>query len=264
MVNLIFESIMAQERLQKILSAAGVASRRKSEELIEEGSVRVNKKVVTELPVFADIETDIITVNGKRIYTPKKVHFLLNKPKGVICTNSDPRGRKRAIDLINTDQRIVCAGRLDIDTTGLIIVTNDNELVNRLTHPRYGISKTYLVKVKGKVPGAAIEKLKKGVWLSEGKTDRSSVKILKRGREETSIELVVKQGKNRQVRRMFAKVGFDVKGLKRSKIGKLTDRGIGIGKYRPLMRGEVKYLWEVTKPSGPKGKGGKKKSKKKR
>jgi 23S rRNA pseudouridine2605 synthase len=237
---------MAEQRLQKVLAAAGVDSRRKCEELILSGVVRVNRKVVDELPVFVDPQKDVITVNGRKIRAAQKVYFLLNKPKGVICTNRDPHGRRKAIDLIHTNERIFCVGRLDADTTGLIILTNDNELANRLTHPRYGLAKTYFVKVKGKIKTEQIEKLKKGIWLAEGKTGRASVKVLKRGHKESMLEVTIRQGLNRQVRRMLAKVGLPVKALTRIRIGKLTARGLGSGKFRMLTRAEVTYLKKTT------------------
>lgn len=237
---------MAEQRLQKVLAAAGVDSRRKCEELILDGAVRVNRKVVDTLPVFVDARKDIITVNGKRIRSAPKVYYLLNKPKGVICTNRDPAGRKRVIDLVRSSERIFCVGRLDVDTTGLIILTNDSELANRLAHPRYGLAKTYVVGVKGQIGGEAAEKLKGGIWLAEGKTGRASVKILKRGYRESLIEITIRQGLNRQVRRMLAKVGIGVKSLKRTRIGKLTARGIGVGKFRQLTKAEVAYLKKVT------------------
>lgn len=237
---------MAEQRLQKVLASAGVDSRRKCEELILEGAVRVNGKVVDRLPVFVDAEKDSITVNGKKIRASRKVYFLLNKPKGVICTNSDPQGRKKAIDIVRARERIFCVGRLDIDTSGLIVLTNDSELTNKLTHPKYELAKTYVVEVKGAIEGQVVEKLKKGVWMAGGKTGRSSVKILKRGHTVSSLELTIRQGRNRQIRRMLAKVGLSVKSLKRTKIGKLNTRGIGIGKFRPLTGAEVTYLKKVT------------------
>ena len=238
---------MAEQRLQKVLAAAGVDSRRNCEELILEGVVRVNRKVVDTLPAFVDAEKDVITVNGMRIQAARKVYFLLNKPKGVICTNSDPQGRKRAIDLVRTDERVFCVGRLDADTTGLIIITNDSELTNKLTHPRYGLSKTYVVKVKGQIGGDAAEKLKKGVWLAEGRTRHASVKILKRNYKESLIEITLRQGLNRQVRRMLFKVGLRVKSLKRTQIGKLTAKGLGVGRFRKLSEGEVRSLRRAAK-----------------
>ncbi len=237
---------MAEQRLQKVLAAAGVDSRRKCEELILSGEVRVNRKVVDELPAFVDPDTDVITVYGKKIRAAQKVYFLLNKPRGVICTNRDPRGRKKAIDLIHTDERIFCVGRLDADTTGLIILTNDSELTNRLTHPRYGIAKTYVVRIKGEISGEQVVKLKKGVWLAEGKTGKASVKILKRRHNESSVEITIKQGLNRQIRRMLARIDMPVKSLTRTKVGKLTVRGLGVGKFRTLTRAEVAYLKKAT------------------
>lgn len=236
---------MGEQRLQKVLAAAGIDSRRKCEELILSGTVRVNRKVVDKLPAFVDPEKDIITVDGRKIQAAQKVYFLLNKPRGVICTNHDPQGRKKAIDIIPTNQRIFCVGRLDTDTTGIIILTNDSELANRMTHPRFGLAKTYVVKVRGQITGKAAEKLKKGTWLAEGKTSRASVKILKRNYKESLIEITIRQGLNRQIRRMFAKLGLPVKSLKRTRIGKLNTRGLGVGKFRTLTKAEVAYLKKV-------------------
>jgi 23S rRNA pseudouridine2605 synthase len=214
--------------------------------LILSGLVRVNRKLVDKLPVFVDPEKDIITVDGRKIQAAQKVYYLLNKPSGVICTSSDPQGRKKAIDIIPAGQRIFCVGRLDADTSGIIILTNDSELANRLTHPRYGLTKTYVVRVKGQITGEAVEKLKKGIWLAEGKTGRASVKILKRSYKESLIEITIRQGLNRQIRRMLARVGLPVKSLKRTRIGKLNTRGLGVGGFRTLTKAEVAYLKKAT------------------
>lgn len=231
-----------RERLQKVMAAAGVASRRQCEEIILEGAVRVNGQVVDELPAFADPDSDVITVGGKRLKQPDRVYFLVNKPKGVICTNRDPQGRPRAIDLVPAAERIFCVGRLDADTTGLLILTNDAELTNLLTHPRYKVSKTYVAKVAGKVDARAVERLKKGIWLAEGKTGRSAVKVLKSGHNASMLELTIEQGLNRQVRRMLAKVGLPAQSLKRTRIGPLTLQGLGVGKYKPMSKGQVAAL----------------------
>ena len=236
---------MSEQRLQKILAAAGIASRRKCEELILDGAVRVNRRIVNELPVFVDAEKDVITVNGKKIRPQRKVYYLLNKPKGVICTSSDPQGRAKAIDLVPARERIFCVGRLDADTTGLIILSNDSELANRLTHPRYKLAKTYVAAIKGDIQGPAVEKLKKGIWLADGKTGRAAVKILKRSYRGSLIEITIRQGLNRQIRRMLLKVGLHVESLKRTRIGKLTARGIGVGKFRSLTKAEVAHLRKV-------------------
>lgn len=237
---------MARQRLQKILAAAGVDSRRKCEELILEGSVRVNRKVVDQLPAFADPDEDLITVDGRRIRQSEKVYYLLNKPKGVICTNSDPQGRRKAIDLVPDAQRVFCVGRLDGDTTGLIIITNDSELTNRMTHPKFGLAKRYVATVKGALLGPQVEKLKKGIWLAEGKTSMASIKVLKSSPRQSSLEISLKQGMNRQIRRMLAKVGLNVKSLKRTRIGRIEIRGLGTGRYRPLSKAEVDYLFRAT------------------
>ena len=242
---------MAKQRLQKVLAAAGVDSRRNCEELILSGIVRVNRKIVDKLPAFVDPQQDVITVDGKTIRPAQKVYFLLNKPKGVVCTSNDPQGRKTAIDLIQTRERIFCVGRLDTDTTGIIVLTNDSELANRLAHPRYGLSKTYVVGVRGQITGEQVEKLKKGIWLSEGKTGPASVKILRRGHTESLIEVTIGQGLNRQVRRMLAKVGLPVKTLTRTRIGKIEISGLGVGKSRPLTPAEVAYLEKTTQVPAP-------------
>jgi len=233
---------MAKQRLQKILASAGIGSRRGCEELILQGMVKVNGQLVNKLPAFVDPETDTITVSGRRIEPERKVYFLLNKSKGVICTSSDPLRRKKAIDIVPARERIFWVGRLDADTTGLVILTNDSELANRLTHPRYKVPKTYIARVKGRIAPETVEKLKRGVWLTEGRTSRASVKILKRGREESWVEITVQQGLNRQIRRMLAKVGLPAKALKRVRIGDLTTRGLGRGKFRTLTNAEVQYL----------------------
>lgn len=233
---------MAKERLQKVMAAAGVASRRECEELILAGVVRVNGQVVDELPAFVDPESDAIVVDGRRLRPTRKVYYLLNKPRGVICTSRDPRGRRKAIDLVPCPERVFCIGRLDADTTGMIVLTNDNELTNELTHPRYKVPKTYLAKVKGRVEVAAVARLKKGIWLAEGKTGRASVKVVKAGRDESLVEIRISQGLNRQVRRMLARVGIPVKALKRVRIGGLTLGDLGPGKFRPLSKAEVALL----------------------
>jgi len=233
---------MANERLQKILAAAGIDSRRNCEQLILQGVVRVNSKIVNTLPAFADIETDTIAVDGRKIRRPQKVYFLLNKPKGVICTNDDPGGRRKALELIDCKERIFCAGRLDTETSGAIILTNDSELANRLTHPRYDVEKTYLVTIKGKMTPQAVEKLKKGVWLSEGKTSPAKLKILKAGDRESTLEIRIRLGLNREIQRIMARLGFKVTSLKRTRIGKISVDRMAVGSYRHLTSSEIEYL----------------------
>lgn len=238
--------LKGKQRLQKILAAAGVDSRRKCEELILEHAVTVNGEIICELPAFADVEKDDIRVNGQRIKQPEKVYFLLNKPKGVICTSSDPQRRPKAIDMIDCPERIVCVGRLDVDTVGAIILTNDNEMVNRLTHPKYELSKTYNVIVRGKMDGDVLEKLKKGVWLSEGKTGAAAVKVVRRSALETTVQISIRKGLNRQIRRTFAQLGYKVKALKRVQIGDIVLKGIAVGNYKRLSKAQIAYLKRVT------------------
>jgi len=231
-----------KERLQKVMASAGVASRRRCEELILQGAVSVNGKVVDQLPAFADPAVDVVTVSGRRLKQPDRVYFLVNKPKGVIATSHDPQGRRSAVDLVPASERVFCVGRLDADTTGLLILTNDAELTNLLTHPRYEVPKTYVARVAGHLDERAIERLKKGIWLAEGKTEKAAVKVLKGGRNESLIEITIRQGLNRQIRRMLARVGLDASSLKRTRIGGLKIEGLGVGQFRPLTEAEVAAL----------------------
>jgi pseudouridine synthase len=236
---------MVKERLQKVLASAGIASRRRCEELILEGAVTVNRKVVDRLPVFVDPEKDIITAYGKRIRPAPKLYYILNKPKGVISTSNDQQGRPKAVDMVPAQERVFCVGQLDADTMGLIILTNDTELANRLTHPRYKVPNIYVVRVKGEITIEAVDKLKKGIWLAEGKTEQALVKILQKSRDESLVEVTIKQGLNRQIRRMFAKIGFRVRSLRRTAIGNLTVKGLNVGQSRVLNKSEIEYLQRI-------------------
>jgi len=244
-------------RLQKFLAEAGVASRRACEDLILAGSVTVNGQVVDSLPAFVDPEKDDVRVEGRRVRPEKKVYYLLNKPKGVVCTNRDPAGRKRAIDLLaGVKERVFPVGRLDEDSDGLLLMTNDGELAQRLTHPRYGVEKTYRVEVKGQIAPEHLEKMRGGVWLSEGKTQPAKVRVLHKSRELTVIEVGIKEGRNRQVRRMLARLGYKVKRLTRVRIGRISIRGLGRGRFRALTDEEVRYLKKLAglEPSPSAGK----------
>jgi 23S rRNA pseudouridine2605 synthase len=233
-------------RLQKVLAQAGIDSRRNCEELILDGAVTVNGRTVGTLPAFVNPETDDIRVHGRRLAPSQKVYFLLNKPKNVICTNFDPQGRRKAIDYIDCNERIFCVGRLDADTTGAIIVTNDSELANRMTHPKFELPKTYEVSLRGRVEGEIIEKIKTGVWLSEGKTQKASVKVIARNNLETVLEVKLGQSLNREIHRIMARLGFKVKGLKRTFIGTIRLKGLGPGEWRHLTSSEVESLYKAT------------------
>lgn len=231
------------ERLQKVMAEAGVDSRRHCEEMIEQGLVKVNGKTVRKLPVFVDTEHDRITVAGRKLRFEPKVYYLLHKPKKVVCTSAEKEGRLRAIDLMKgVKYRVYPVGRLDTDSKGLLLMTNDGEMANQLTHPRYGVAKTYLVEVEGWVKGDEINKLKKGLWLEQGRASMESVQIRQRNTRRTILEIVLKEGQNRQIRKMLSRLGHSVKSLTRTQIGPLSLHGLGPGKYRPLKPGELKAL----------------------
>ncbi len=220
--------------------------------MILAGRVKVNEHVVDTLPVLADPRQDVIRVDGRRIRTERTVYYLLNKPSGVVCTQRDPSGRTKATDLlVGVKERVFPVGRLDADSTGLLLMTNDGELAQRLTHPRYGMPKTYRAEVGGRIEPADVEKLRKGIWLSEGKTGPARVRIVRRGHRQSLLEMTLREGRNRQVRRMLARLGHPVRRLSRTRMGRLSIHGLGAGKYRPLSREEVAYLQAISRPKQP-------------
>ena len=227
------------------------------------GRVSVNGEVVTKLPVLVDVEVDKIEVDGepvkfKNVPSAKRVYILMNKPGGVFCTNVAQGMQRRAIDLLPPDFpfRVYPVGRLDADSRGLLLLTNDGEMTNRLTHPRYGIIKKYIADVEGYVAGEAIEQLNKGIWLADKaghtfKTLPSRVQIINRGRDESTLELTIREGRNREVRRMLADIGHNVTRLTRIQMGKLTLKGVGPGKWRFLTPQEVRSLQRETHRPAP-------------
>ena len=232
-------------RIQKYLADCGVGSRRGIEEMVELGLVMVNGKVSKRLPIFIDPESDEISVEGRvvRKRPDKHVYYLLNKPKNVVCTSSDPLGRKKAVDFLsNIPQRIYCVGRLDADSTGLLILTNDGEFTQYVTHPSHLIPKTYIVTVSGKVEGASLEKLKKGIYLDGRKTAGAHLKIVSRGHDTTTMEISLREGRNREIRRMLLRVGHKVRALKRISIGPLKLDGLPNGYIRELSPREIQQL----------------------
>ncbi|HEU4963806.1 MAG TPA: pseudouridine synthase, partial [Bacilli bacterium] len=233
----------ALERLQKVLAQAGVASRRKAEEIITAGRVKVNGVVVTELGTRVDPQQDRIEVDGKPITEESKVYILLNKPRGVVTTASDPQGRKTVIDLFpDIEQRIYPVGRLDLDTAGLLLLTNDGELANALMHPSREINKVYRAWVKGRMNKDVIDQLEQGVELEDGMTAPAKAKILDVEREETQFEITIHEGRNRQVRRMCEAVGHPIKSLMRVQLAFLKLGRLRYGEYRELTAEEVKRL----------------------
>lgn len=232
------------ERLQKYLARCGVASRRKAEELIKQGQVMVNKQVISEMGFLVDSGKDLIEVKGKKV-TPeqRKLYLLFYKPIRVVTTLDDPQQRKKVIDLLQgVAERIYPVGRLDYNSEGLLLMTNDGELAYRLTHPRYEIAKTYQTKVQGLVNEKALNKLRAGVELEDGLTQPAIVKLLRSNHVKTELEITIKEGRNRQVRRMCDKIGHPVISLKRIKLGPLVLGNLKPGKYRELKPREVAAL----------------------
>jgi len=235
------------ERLQKVLAQAGVASRRQSEVLITQGKVSVNGQKVTELGVKVDPDEDIILVNNKPIsLEDKKVYFALNKPAGYISSVKDPQGRPTVLDLFpDVKERIYPVGRLDYETEGLLILTNDGELTNALTHPSHEISKIYSARVQGTPGIGAIKKLTKGVQLEDGITAPARVEIKEVTKGKALMEIEIHEGRNRQVRRMLEAVGHPVVYLKRIQVGPVKLGNLSLGQYRPLSSNELRELKKV-------------------
>lgn len=244
------------ERLQKILAEAGLGSRRECERIIAAGRVTVDGVRVTTLGTTADADKSEIRCDGALIRKQRKIYFLLNKPKGYVCTNRDELERLKAIDIIkNVTQRIYTIGRLDKESEGLIIVTNDGDLANKLSHPKYEVNKTYFVEVDGYLTDAAIKALESGVWLSFGKTRPVRIQNVRRGRQRSRFEMVLKEGKNREIRRMLVECNYKVRILRRIKIGNLYDPTLKIGKYRKLTDREVARLYAKAERVDAKGTG---------
>lgn len=232
------EPASVPERLQKVLARAGIASRRASEELIAEGRVTVNGRVAT-LGDRADAATDVIAVDGTVVSADVGlVHYLLQKPAGVICTADDPGGRPTAIDLVPAQPRVWTVGRLDVDTEGLLLLTNDGPMTQRLTHPSHGIEKEYLVQVERQPGPGVLRRLREGIELDDGAT--APARVASPG--DGLVRITIHEGRNRQVRRMFDAVGHPVRRLVRTRIGPLVDRSLAPGEWRPLTRAEVLAL----------------------
>jgi len=235
------------ERLQKVIAAAGIASRRECEQLILDGRVEVDRKVVTELGTRVDPEQQEIRVDGEALSRQKLVYFAINKPTGVVCTARDPAGRDRVTDLMPPNSpRVFCVGRLDIASEGLILVTNDGELANGLTHPRHGVEKIYHVKVAGRVENSVLAQLHRGVHLAEGFAHVKHVRIKSHQKKSTILEMVLDEGRNREVRRLLARVGHKVQQLRRVAVGPVRLGDLPIGAVRPLSPKEVHALEQAV------------------
>ena len=234
------------ERLQKVIAARGYASRRKAEELIQNGKVKVNGEVITSLGTKVNYN-DLIEVNGTLLKDDNedKVYILLNKPRGVVTTTNDEKGRNTVLDLINTDKRIYPVGRLDYDTTGIILLTNDGELTNLLTHPSNNVNKTYVAKVKGFFTKEDKERLTKGVKIDNYISAKAKVRLKEYNKKtDTSlVEVTIHEGKNHEVKNMFKVLGYDLVKLKRERFAFLDLKGLKSGEYRYLTTKEVKRLY---------------------
>ena len=237
------------ERLQKVLASCGVASRRKCEEIISSGRVKVNGEVVTELGTKVS-KKDVIELDGKMLIREELVYYVLNKPTGYLTTLSDPKGRRTILDLLDQETkkiRIFPIGRLDYDTSGVLLLTNDGELSYRLTKSSKNVEKTYQARVDGIITQEAVTSLIKGVMIDGIMTKRAKLEVVSLDRENKSslIKLTISEGRNRQVRKMCEAVGFPVKKLKRVEFAGISIEGLSVGDYRPLKPHEIKKLYSL-------------------
>ncbi|MBN2024573.1 MAG: rRNA pseudouridine synthase [Pirellulales bacterium] len=231
------------ERLQKILAAAGAGSRRRCEELIRAGRVEVDGRVVSQLGCRVDPANQEVRLDGVALRSPRRVYLAVHKPDGVISTNRDPSGRPRVIDLLpNKDVRLFPVGRLDLHSEGLILLTNDGALANRLTHPRYGVEKTYRVLVAGNPAREALAELRRGIHLAEGTVRVSVIRVRGKYKKSTALEMVLREGRNREIRRAMAKLGHKVLRLIRIAVGPVRLGTLEPGAYRRLSSAEITAL----------------------
>jgi len=251
-----------RERLQKLIAQAGIASRRAAEDLIRQGRVAVNGHVITELGAKADPFHDRIVVDGKPLKPPAApVVVLLHKPKGYVTTKSDPEGRPTVMDLLPKKyQHLHPVGRLDYDTAGALLLTNDGELTNRLTHPSHGVTKTYWARVQGHPTAATLQKLARGVKLEDGPTAPCQARLRVQTAHNALLEIVLREGRNRQVRRMLEAVGHPVRALRRVRFANFDLKGLLPGDFRELLPGEVRHLRQWAEPRTEKPKPQKPKS----
>lgn len=230
-------------RLQKYLAICGVASRRRSEELILAGSVVVNNSIVQEMGFLIDPDKDVVKVNGKTV-TPEeeKVYIMINKPTGYVTTVSDQFNRSKVTDLVDVSERIYPVGRLDYNTSGLLLLTNDGDLAYKLTHPKFKVEKVYIAKIKGKPTSKEMHEFETGLQIEDYITSPAKIRIIKEYQKEVLVEIMIREGRNRQVRKMCDAIGHPVKDLMRSSVGELHLGDLPMGKWRYLLNKEVEYL----------------------
>lgn len=235
-------------RLQRFLAMAGAGSRRHCEEFILTGRVTVDGKTVCELGTRVDPETQLVRLDGERIRAQRRVYYLLNKPSGYLCTNRDPDGRPRVVDLFPRDrERLFTIGRLDENSQGLIVVTNDGELAQKLAHPRFRVRKTYHVQVAGIPTREMVESLTRGLYFAEGRFKAAEARLVSTHKQSALLEIVLTEGQNREIRRMLAKLGHKVQRLERVALGPLELGPVPPGHFRPLTSQEVKGLYAFVK-----------------
>lgn len=230
------------QRLNKYLASLGICSRRDVKLFLKTKIVTVNGQHVKEPGTRINPQKDAIRINGNKLNPPRLVYYLLNKPKGIVSTTADEYGRKNVISLINTKERIYPVGRLDKDTTGLLVLTNDGEFTNLLTHPKYHVDKTYQLQIDGIVTNEQVRALRNGVLLEDGITAPAKVSLLKTNNKGAVIEMTIHEGRNRQIRRMCETVGVNLRELQRIKFGQLTIGQLRVGDYRELTKKEIESL----------------------
>ena len=236
------------ERLQKVMAHAGVASRRKSEEIIAEGRVKVNGVVVTEMGTKVDPAQDTIEVDGEEIEKETKTYLKLHKPRDYVTTVNDPQGRQTVMDLIHgIDKRIYPVGRLDLDSSGLLLLTNDGDLTNKITHPSHELDKEYMVVVNGELSQKELNRFKNSIQLEEGKTSPAKIEMVNQDPKNTTYKVTIHEGMNRQIRRMFDQLGYQVVSLIRVRIGNISLGSLKPGEYRKLSRKELQDLLRLLK-----------------
>ena len=230
-------------RINKYLAGCGVSGRRGADKLVSEGKVKVNGKVVTELGYDVDMYNDSVTVEGRRVkYKNRDYYIMLHKPKGYVCTAKDEFGRKTVMELIDINARLFTVGRLDYDTEGLLLLTTNGDVAQKLTHPQSEIPKTYVAKIEGGITEAELEKLRNGVIIDGKKTVKAKAQVTETDEKFTKVEIIITEGRNRQVRKMLESVGKTVVFLKRTAEGEIRLGGLSRGKYRFLNDKEINYL----------------------
>ena len=239
-------------RLNRYLAMCGVASRRHADELIREGQVTVDGEPVRSLGTKVDPGRSRVAVAGRDVTAGRRRYFLFNKPKGVVCTNSPREQKTRAIDFFprRPGLRLFCVGRLDEDSEGLILVTNDGDFANLVAHPSHGVEKTYSVQIRGQLGRQDLDKIRQGTWLAEGRTAGARVVVRRSSRQQTSLLVTLREGRNREIRRIFARLERPVRRLKRVRIGNLNVHKLKPGAFRPLTREEIEELRRTAAAGG--------------